>query len=648
MSELSKRVTRKFTQSYAVSDWDVETDTGWHPITAIHETIPYRRWIVRTVSGKILECADTHIVFLSTGEQVYVCDLQSGHSYIQTCDGPEQVVRVDISSETVPMYDLTVDSPDHRFYTNGILSHNTTILDALCFGLYGKPFRNIVKAGLINSINEKEMLVEISFSTQNNQYVIRRGAKPTVFTIECNGRMIPELPSVQEMQEYLEKYVLKCNYKAFTQVVILGSSSYVPFMRLTPAARREILEDVLDIEIFSSMFGLAKDRLSAAKDQVAHAQSTVTLVESQHAMAKTYADQWEQQQVQKRTALDVEIAQLNAKIATTQSQRDNLITETRQIQPTLDTLVPLREKQTKATKLVSKFNTALQQLQQTQQFFDEHSSCPTCTQVIDETFRGEKTTALHTQVADLNAKLQETQAIASRLERKIARVMEIQQEWHQMERARVQLEERIRSSQRDVRRLQEARANTFAAPPEPPSQLESLEEAQSRLAQVKYERYVAEQCHALLKDNGIRTKIIQHYLPTINRCVNQYLAALEFPIQFTLDDQFNETIKSRFRDDFSYENFSEGEKKRIDLALVLTWRAIARLKNSVSTNLLLFDEVLDSSLDFNGIDNFVSVIQTMDTDANVFIISHKETMQDKFSRTLTVSKNKGFSVVHES
>lgn len=540
-----------------------------------------------------------------------------------------------------------LDSHPHTLIIGQNGAGKTTILDALCFALYGKPFRNINKPALVNSINEKDLLVEVQFSTQNNTYLVRRGMKPTVFDIICNGAAVQALPSANEMQEYLEKYILKCNYKAFTQVVILGSSSYVPFMRLTPAARREILEDVLDIEIFSSMNALGKERLATTKENLVKAQGVLALIESQHALAKTYADQWEQRQQEKRSALESELEQLTTRRDALTSQQTIILEQITTWTTAADKLVELQEKHTKASKLVTKFATQRQHLLHTKDFFHQHDQCPTCTQIISEDFKSTQVSSMESQLQEVTEKWQETRELVDRLTKKIDNAKTAQKETRKLDGERVQLEERLHALDRDVVRLTQEHTRTFEPPPAPPTDLPDMHAAEQGVQQLSYEKYVLEQCYLLLKDNGIRTKIIQHYLPTINRWVNHYLSALEFPIQFTLDDQFKETIKSRYRDEFSYENFSEGEKKRIDLALVLTWRAIARMKNSVSTNLLLFDEILDSSLDFAGIDNFISVIQSMDTNTNVFIISHKETMQDKFSRTLAVTKEKGFSTVRE-
>lgn len=528
--------------------------------------------------------------------------------------------------------------------TNG--AGKTSLLDALCFGLYGKPFRNINKPTLINSVNEKNLVVEIEFVTQNNSYLIRRGIKPNVFEIVCNGVPIPEFPSLNEMQDYLEKYILKCNYKAFTQVVILGSSSYVPFMRLTPQARREILEDVLDIEVFSAMQALVKNRLSETKEEIVTAQNEVRVIESHLALVKNYEEQWTQQQQEKRVLLESKIA-------------DNVITDTRlheernapienedKMREMVQKMPEWQEKHTKATKLVARFATERQHLSHNHTFFTEHDQCPVCTQSIDETFKSEKLVAGAAALAKMETDYQEAKQITTKFTTRLEHARHAQQQLQAVEVTRKQIEERIKSLTNDSQRLEQEHAHTFDAPPAPPTEIGDIDAARNAVATLVYRRQVQDHANALLKDTGIRTRVIQQYLPVINKWVNYYLQALNFPIQFTLNEQFEETIKSRHRDVFSYENFSDGEKRRIDLALVLTWRSIARMKNSVYTNLLIFDEIFDSSLDVAGTEDFLALLHTLGVDTNVFVISHKtDALIDKFSSVIAVTKEKGFSVV---
>lgn len=648
MCNLSDQVNRKFTDTIAISDWEIDTDTGWQPITHIHQTVPYTKWTVITSTGKSLDCADTHILFLSSGEQVYACNLQPGTSTIRTVDGDELVTSILCHDIDEPMYDVTVDSPDHRFYTNGILSHNTTLLDALCFGLYGKPLRNINKPTLINSINEKNLEVEITFSTQNNTYVIRRGLKPNIFQVKCNGILMEELPSMGDMQNHIEKYILKCNYKAFTQCVILGAASYIPFMRLPAASRREILEDVLDIEVFSSMQILAKTHVAECKEQLQQAQSEVAIIQSQEDLIRNYADMWEKRQQEERTRYAAQISQIQTSITELQNANVAITKDIDKWKKKANTLSDTEAKHSKAINLVAKFSAELQHLEHSHDFFTEHDNCPTCMQNIDGDFKQAQLETASKSIEDIRKKLAEANDIAAVLHKKIQTAKDAQRTVDTILSEQYKNTTQIATYESQIARIQEHIQRTYDPPPQAPSVVGNLSDALQKVDEITYQRLVYEQCVGLLKDNGIRTKVIQQYIPIINKWVNYYLHAMNFPVQFTLDDQFNESIKSRYRDEFSYENFSEGEKRRIDLALILTWRAIARMKNSVYTNLLIFDEIFDSSMDAAGIEDFLRVIETMDTDTNIFVISHKtEALIDKFKSAVMVTKERGFSVVKE-
>lgn len=518
----------------------------------------------------------------------------------------------------------------------------STAIDAICYALYGKPLRNINKGGVINSINGKGLLVEIEFTTNNKHYLVRRGMKPNLFDIVCDGVPIATMPSVIEMQDHLEKYILKCNFKAFTQIVILGSSSYVPFMRLTPQVRREILEDVLDIEVFAVMLSLLKTRLSQTKDELAEAQKNFAIVESQHQLARNYTEQWEKSQEQRRGDIQNEIVETEGAILSL----DAAIIECEGLALSANTastkLHDFQDKHTKASKLVSKFRTQLQHLQSSHTFFETNSQCTTCTQVIAEDFKATQIQDINAKVADVSSNLAEVTTIASELEVKIKTAKKAQLDYNNHYSQLCQLKTSRDARKAELARLQNALNDTLK--PAPPVVLGDLAAVKQEVDRLLVARGIMEQSHGLLKDNGIRTRIVNQYLPIINKTINKYLAALDFSIQFTLDDQFKETIKSRGRDEFSYENFSDGEKKRIDIAILLAFCHLAQLKNTVSTNLLIFDEIFDSSLDSTGVDDMMTVLGTLQ-DKNLIVISHRDQISDKFDRNLVVTKERGFSVV---
>lgn len=520
----------------------------------------------------------------------------------------------------------------------------TVLLDAVCFGLYGRPFRGINKPLLLNTINGKGLLVEIEFTTQGKQYLVRRGVKPTVFDIVADGQVIPELPSVVEMQNYLEKNILHCNYKAFNQVVILGAASYVPFMRLTPAARREIIEEILDIEVFSTMHTLLKGKLTDVRAAITNAQHKHTVIASQHELAKTYGEQWVKQHETKRKLLEAELVIAEAAFAKAVAEYD-------QRKATYDALVPnpavakAIADQLENTRKIIKIEADIQHLKHNKGFFEKNDKCPTCTQEIEQGF---KTNHLTEAASHIKALEDEKQALnaASQLMEGVIQAGERERE---AKRA-LQNEISAKSSERHtheaaVRQLRKSIDETKQPAPAPPKELGDLDVAKAEVDKLIREKHILEQGYTLLKDDGIRTKVVAQYLPVINTWINHYLTAMNFPIQFTLDEQFTETIKSRHRDVFTYENLSEGEKRRVDLSLVLTWRAIAKLKNSVHTNLLIFDEIFDSSLDVAGTDDFMRLLHTLSASTNVFVISHKtDILSDSFGHVLTVTKEKGFSV----
>ena len=524
----------------------------------------------------------------------------------------------------------------------------STMTEALCFALFGRALRNINKPALVNSTNQKDTVVELWFTIDQTKYRIKRGMKPTVFQIYVDDVLLPAPAALADYQTLLETTILKINYKSFMQIVVLGSASFVPFMRLTPASRRDIIEDLLDIEIFSAMSGLTKDEIAEVKSTGDQLTMQRVLLEEQLRMAETFASQLDGERDEKLTAL-------RAAMDTTQTQIDTLREQQSEWTTAREAYTEVSAQHRAATEKHSGYTTthraiATQEkkLEKERVFFTTHDECPTCEQSITDNFKQARFQVLAEKEAAAQKALIQCQSLVE----KYAALVDTHQLGLDAD-AELQRQIALVSGQvpihtQRLRELEEERQATLV-PPAAPVDVDAIQAEQQEILEqhtvVAARRSVLDTAMTLLKDSGIKARVIKHYLPIINKHINYYLTAMDFPIHFTLNEEFKETIQSRHRDDFSYESFSEGEKKRIDLALLLTWRSIARLKNSASCNVLVLDEVFDSSLDINGTEEFLKIIHELEH-ANVFVISHKtDSLVDKFHHVITFEKQRGFSAI---
>ena len=524
----------------------------------------------------------------------------------------------------------------------------STMTEALCFALFGRALRNINKPALVNSTNQKDTVVELWFTIDQTKYRIKRGMKPTVFQIYVDDVLLPAPAALADYQTLLETTILKINYKSFMQIVVLGSASFVPFMRLTPASRRDIIEDLLDIEIFSAMSGLTKDEIAEVKSTGDQLTMQRVLLEEQLRMAETFASQLDGERDEKLTAL-------RAAMDTTQTQIDTLREQQSEWTTAREAYTEVSAQHRAATEKHSGYTTthraiATQEkkLEKERVFFTTHDECPTCEQSITDKFKQARFQVLAEKEAAAQKALIQCQSLVE----KYAALVDTHQLGLDAD-AELQRQIALVSGQvpihtQRLRELEEERQATLV-PPAAPVDVDAIQAEQQEILEqhtvVAARRSVLDTAMTLLKDSGIKARVIKHYLPIINKHINYYLTAMNFPIHFTLNEEFKETIQSRHRDDFSYESFSEGEKKRIDLALLLTWRSIARLKNSASCNVLVLDEVFDSSLDINGTEEFLKIIHELEH-ANVFVISHKtDSLVDKFHHVITFEKQRGFSAI---
>jgi DNA repair exonuclease SbcCD ATPase subunit len=529
-------------------------------------------------------------------------------------------------------------------------SGKSTMLDALCFGLFGKAFRNVNKPNLLNSINGKDCVIEVEFDTNNKSYKIVRGIKPNKFEIYCDGELVNQDAAARDYQEYLEKFILKLNYKSFTQIVILGSASFVPFMQLSSSDRRAIIEDLLDIQIFSTMNGLLRDRLTNNKDVMLQSKSEIELTQQRYDLQDKHIKGLKQNNEDKVTEYVSEIRINTSTIQTLHGEIANLSSQVETHQNLVAEKTLVEDKVKKITKLESQIESNLSKFRKDISFFAHNDDCPTCRQAIATEFKETELQTLQTKATECEHGLTQLEVKLLAEQTKLNDITEIQKQIQVLQidiatknTSIIETNKYIAKVEKLIEELKTNKASTEKEEQELELLKSTLTESKNKLRSLIDDKSYFEVASGLLKDTGIKTKIIKQYLPIINKLVNKYLASLDFFVNFNLDESFKETIKSRHRDDFTYNNFSEGEKQRIDMALMLTWRAVAKLKNSSNTNLLILDEVFDSSLDTNGTEELMKILHMLEG-VNLFVISHKgDILQDKFANVIRFEKVNNFS-----
>jgi DNA repair exonuclease SbcCD ATPase subunit len=537
--------------------------------------------------------------------------------------------------------------------TNG--AGKSTMLDALTFVLFNKSFRGITKPQLVNSINERDCVVEIEFSVNSKNYLVRRGIKPSIFDIEVNGMSLHKEADDRANQRILEENILKVNYKSFTQIVILGSSNFVPFMQLTSSNRREVIEDLLDIRIFSAMNALVKDKIKEQKDQIKSLDLKKENLKDKIKMQESFIEELENRGNANINSNKEKIAKLDTEVGNYMVDNSVIEEGIHKFQKEQEEVIGAEDKLVKLNNLKGKLSQKVFSITKEHKFFTENTVCPTCTQEIEESFRLNRIEDAQNKAKELQKgfqELEETIKLEQERERQFTVLSkEITKLNHEISQnnTRISLNQRqIRDLENEIQTITENLANRN-------TEHEKLEEFRSNLQKTfedlsdkKQQIVHYDFAYSLLKDDGVKTKIIKKYLPFINQQVNRYLQMMDFYINFHLDEEFNETIKSPIHENFSYSSFSEGEKMRVDLSLLFTWREVAKLKNSVNTNLLIMDEVFDSSLDGFGTEEFLKIIRYVIKDANIFVISHKTGLEDKFESVTRFDKKGGFSYKVES
>jgi len=546
--------------------------------------------------------------------------------------------------------EIQLDNASNTLVVGSNGAGKSTVLDALCFVLFGKPFRSVNKPQLMNSINNKDCVVEIEFNVGNKSFRIVRGIKPNLFEIYQDGTLLNQDAASRDYQEHLEKFILKLNYKSFTQIVILGSASFTPFMQLSAADRRAIIEELLDIQIFSAMNNIIKEKLTINKDSIATKKHEIDLAQQKYDLQKLHTDEVDQNNAEKAIQYDEAIQLTYGEI---QEIHANTATTTSKIEESLQLVINKSQVETKLktiTKLESQIEANLSKYKKDISFFQQNDNCPTCRQEIALGFKETELANTNQRVIECEHGLRELEKKLTEEQNKLNIISEIQKEIQKLQilaatnnTAVIEKQKYIKTVEKQLAELNLNKESTAKEQQQLQELLDCLLKQQEDLRTLIEEKTYYDAASGLLKDTGIKTKIVKQYLPIINKLVNKYLASFDFFVNFNLDESFRETIKSRHRDEFTYASFSEGEKQKIDLALLFSWRAVAKLKNSANTNLLILDEVFDSSLDANGTEYLMMILHMLEG-ANVFVISHKgDVLQDKFRNLIRFEKVKNFS-----
>jgi len=527
----------------------------------------------------------------------------------------------------------------------------STILDAICFVLFGKAFRNINKPQLVNSINNKNTEVHIEFTIGKKDYKVIRGMKPGIFEIYQDGQLLSQDAASKDYQNYFEDKILKLNYKSFTQIVILGSASFTPFMQLSLGNRREIIEDILDIQIFTTMNQILKNKMSELKEQIRTLDSEIEIGKQKVKLQQQYIDQLEEDKKRRERDVEKDIQEAAAKIQNETSILQDLQNTYRIFESEVSDELDAANKRAELGTLLKGLSDRIKKARHEILFYEENDNCPTCAQHLPSDLKTHAVEKHTHKIEEVNAAIDTINNKIEKIEKRLNEVSRIKKEMVNIQQRIVSTNTTIIAEQGIIKKLQNDKESSSQDLQSIQNAKEKLKELAKSVIQVnesknkfKENSYYYDAAATLLKDTGIKTTIIRQYLPVINKLVNKYLSAMDFFVSFELDEAFNESIKSRHRDDFSYASFSEGEKQRIDLALLFTWRTIAKMKNSASTNLLLLDEVFDSSLDSNGTEFVMNLLNTIGEDTNVFVISHKgDQLIDKFNSLIKFEKHQNFS-----
>lgn len=527
----------------------------------------------------------------------------------------------------------------------------STILDALAYALYGKAFRNINKAQLINSITGKGLLVELEFSIGQKDYLIRRGVKPNLFEIYQDGTLLNQQADVREQQDFFERQILKLNHKSFGQIVVLGSANFVPFMQLSAQERRTVIEDLLDIQIFTTMNVLLKEKVSDNRSNIQDTDYQIALLEQKIDLSEQHRTSILTNNDELIKNKEDLIEEFNTRVHATTVEVEDTLSKIKDLNTTIEDHQKVNSRKSKLLQMETELETKVRKFKKEIQFFHDHDNCPTCKQGIDHEFKNEWIDNRENKSTEISTALEQIEKEILNIDNRLNEITDINTQITALNQQITNHGADIRSWENSIKSLrneiESIRTNTKV-----------IDDNADQIAQARKElkllsgnkmdlveqREIYDISGVLLKDGGIKTRIIKQFVPIMNKLINKYLAAMDFFVQFELDEKFNETIKSRFRDEFTYASFSEGEKMRIDLALMFTWRAIAKLRNSASTNLLIMDEVFDSSLDTSGTEEFMKILDTLALDTNTFVISHKgDQLYDKFHSVIKFEKHANFS-----
>jgi len=527
----------------------------------------------------------------------------------------------------------------------------STMLDALCFGLFQRAFRNIKKDQMVNSINEKDCLVEVEFVIGKNEYKIIRGIKPNKFEIWCNGIMLNQDAAVRDYQKHLESTILKLNFRSFTQVVILGNASFVPFMQLSSRHRRNVVEEILDIEIFSKMNFMFRSKVQAQDELIKQSDFNSQLIEGKIDSQKKHIEEMSGNNQQFIDKKKLEIQNAETDIGNYMLDIDRVSAERIALQNEIIDETKINTKYKQLHNMEAKLENTCSKHKKDLQFFETHNDCPTCQQTIDEAFKStiidkkkNKVIEIDSAMGQLVKEITTTETRLSKINETMIAIREKELLINRYETSISEIKKYITGKQSEIDELSDDKFTTGVATGQLTQLQEQLTEAESTKIKQKEHKSYLDTARYLMQDTGIKTKIIKQYLPIMNQFINKNLADMDFFVNFTLDEEFNETIKSRHRDVFNYNSFSEGEKLRIDLSILFTWREIAKMKNSMNTNLLILDEIFDSSLDASGTDEFMRILTNKLAKENVFVISHKgDTLIDKFPSILKFEKYKNFT-----